>query len=207
MLDLKWVGPGLKILDFDTETRPITYLGSDFTTGEPTALAWGFAHEGRRGIRCYAVSHEGHKGIDQRREMLEAFHVAYDEADVVTGHYIRGFDLPVIMGAMLDAGLPPLSDKLTIDTKQDLLKRKYVSASQESLGAMLGLKAPKVPMDQIKWRSANRFTPEGVTLTRRRVVGDVVQHMELRRKLTDMGWLTPPRMWTGSGNIEGGYVP
>ena len=57
---------------------------------------------------------------------------------------------------------------------------------------MLGIDAPKVQMDQKKWREANRLTPEGIALTKERVVGDVIQHMELRNALIELGWLDPP---------------
>ena len=74
---------------------------------------------------------------------------------------------------------------------------------------MLGLNYPKVKMDQTKWRSANRLTPEGLALTRERVVGDVLQHIELRQRLLDLGYLCPPTLWS-SGNhnrSETNYTP
>ena len=30
----------MRVLDFDIENRPLSYLGSDFTTAEVTAIAW-----------------------------------------------------------------------------------------------------------------------------------------------------------------------
>jgi hypothetical protein len=91
--------------------------------------------------------------------------------------------------------LPTLPDKLVQDTKTQLVRRKGISGSQENLAAMLLLEHDKVKMNQIKWRAANRLTPEGLALTRERVVGDVQQHMEMRRRLLDLGYLTAPRLW------------
>jgi hypothetical protein len=208
-----WTGDGLAILDFDIENRPLSYLGSDYTTGEVTAIAWQVVGKPRTadcvvlGVSCQ------HPGCDDvhcgetLEEVLSRFVAAYDEADMVTGHYIRGHDLPVLNGALLELGRAPLGDKLTHDTKNDLVNRKYLSASQENLGATLGLRAPKVKMDQAKWREANRLTPEGVELTKKRVVGDVRQHIELRQRLLEIGALRPPVMWSGRASKSTRYTP
>jgi hypothetical protein len=108
---------------------------------------------------------------------------------------------------MLDIGRAPLSDKLSHDTKNDLRRSKYVSKSQENLGASLEIPAPKVKMNQQMWRSANRLTPEGVELTRKRVVGDIKQHVQMREELMRRGWLGPPKVWTSAGALTGAYVP
>jgi hypothetical protein len=139
--------------------------------------------------------------------MLWAFRQAYDAADIVTGHYIRGFDLPLLNGAALELGLEPLGPTLAQDTKGDLVRFSGLSKSQENLGAMLGLRHPKVGMDQASWRAANRLTPEGIERTRKRVVGDVRQHVEMRAALLDRGMLGPPRPWSpGAGTVKP-YTP
>ena len=189
----------LRILDFDTENRPLTYLGSDYTTADLTAIAWSWNEPDS--IECHLV------GDDPRsqEDMLLAFRAAYDQADVVTGHYIRGHDLPIINGAMVELGLPPLRSVLSSDTKLDMISTQRVSMSQESLAAILGIKAPKVQMTQAMWRAANRLTPEGVRLTRERVVGDVRQHILMRREMVRRGLLGSPRRWP-SREVHG-YVP
>jgi hypothetical protein len=178
----------LRVLDFDLENRPLTYLGSDFTTADITAIAAGFC--GEKKIHCWLL------GPDSTDEMLRGFVDLYDEADIATGHYIRRHDLPIINGALLEYGMPPLKRKLTSDTKLDLLKRAGVSAGQESLAAMMGTEAPKVQMNQPKWRTANRLEPDGIELTRQRVVGDIKQHQQMRQALLDRGWLGPPKTWS-----------
>lgn len=200
---MRFEGDGLRILSFDTECRPLSYLGNDFTTAEVTAIAAAWVQPGGRtlGMRCWLL------GVDDPVDMLVGFAALWEKADMVTGHYVRGFDNAVVNGAMLDNGLPPLSDKLTHDTKLDLVKRKYVSASQENLAASLGVAAPKVKMNQQMWREANRLTPEGIALTRKRVVGDVRQHVQLRQALIDLGWLGAPRVWRSSGHLSGTYTP
>ena len=185
MIAVKW--PRLRVLDFDIENRPLSYMGEDYTSGEVTAIAWQFVGESRG--RCVLL------GRETPHEMLEAFDEAYSQADLVTGHYIRKHDLPIISGALLEGGLPPLLPKLTQDTKLDLIKHKYLSASQESLAEMLEVPFPKVHMTQPGWREANRLTPEGIKKTAARVIGDVRQHIAMRAKLLACGALGPPKIW------------
>jgi hypothetical protein len=179
----------LRILDVDIENRPLSYLGQDYTTCEITGIAvcW---HGQPKHMRVWLL------GRDTPLTMLKGFREYYDDADMVTGHYIRMHDLPIINGAMVEYGLPPLSEKLTCDTKLDLVKKGQAwSASQENLAAMMGLSAPKVQMNTPKWREANRLTPAGLKLTERRVTGDVLQHMALRDALVDRGLLSEPKVW------------
>lgn len=185
-LRLRSVGP-FRILDFDIENRPLSYLGMDFTTADITAIAASFV--GEKKVHVWLL------GVHTGEEILESFHALYDAADCVTGHYIRKHDLPIINGAMIEHGLRSLTPKLSSDTKIDLVKRHGVSASQESLADMLGVAAPKIQMNQKKWREANRLTRAGIAETKRRVVGDIVQHKELRLRLLERGLLGPPREW------------
>jgi len=177
-----------RVLDFDIENRPLAYLGDDYTTAEITAVAW-----------CWVGQPETLTsrtlGDYKLRTILIEFVARYNVADIVTGHYIRGHDLPVINGALLELGLPPLGQKMTSDTKLDLVARKYVSASQENLGEMFGISAAKVHMSNTAWREANRLTKRGRAMTRERVEDDVKQHMALRAVLLERGLLGAPKVW------------
>jgi len=114
---------------------------------------------------------------------------------MVTGHYIRGYDLPTLNAAYLEAGFSPLSDKLSQDTKLDLARKQGLGGSQRDLAAMLGVRAPKYAMHQTQWRSANRLEPEGIAETKRRATSDVRQHIAMRAALLAIGALGPPRVW------------
>ena len=175
------------ILDFDIENRPLSYLGMDFTTAEITAIA------------CKWVGEDAHRvwllGEDDPQRMLEQFRELYVEADLVTGHYIRNHDLPIINGALAEYGLPALPRKMTCDTKNDLVGFKGISKSQENLCAMFEITAPKVQMNQVKWREANRLTRRGLALTEKRVVGDIYQHERLREELLARDLLKQSKPW------------
>lgn len=188
-----------RVLDFDLENRPLSYLGSDFTTAEVTAIAWAWAGSGRVTVRLL--------GDHTLPDILAEFVEVYQQADMVTGHYITGHDLPMLNGALMECRMAPLPDKLVSDTKTHLIRSKGLSLSQESLGAMFRLDHQKVQMNQSKWRAANRLTKAGLAEVRQRVTGDVRQHMDLRNELLAAGYLAAPQMWrSGSSRVEP-YVP
>ena len=188
----------LRVLDFDIENRPLTYLGSDFTTAEVTAIAWAWVDK-PEDVTVYLL------GETDLPEILQAFVAVWNQADLVTGHFLRGHDIPMINGALVEFGMPMLCDRMTSDTKLDFGRTKGISLSQESLAAMRNLEKPKVQMNQAKWREANRLTPEGLAWVRERASGDVQQHIELRRELAQ--YLGPPRLWrSGSAPVET-YTP
>jgi len=188
----------LRILDIDLENRPLSYLGSDWTTDEITAIAYSWADQ--KAVHTFLLNREGEYEDDAGAPyypalMLEYLKRVLLEADVVTGHFIRRHDLPLLNGACLEYGLHPLPELLTQDTKSDLVSAKGMSKSQENLGEALNLPAPKQHMNQVEWRRANRLTTNGVALTRARVVADVVQHKALRKALVAQGLLRPPCIW------------
>jgi len=189
-----------RILDFDIENRPLSYLGSDFTTAEVTAISWCWTNTPEAVTVCLL-------GELRLEDILREFCEAYAQADLVTGHFIRGHDLPMINGALVECRMPLLGDKLTSDTKLDFARTKGISLSQESIADMLRIEAAKVHMRQSMWRAANRLTPEGLRMVRERVVGDVRQHLRTREECLKLGYLGPPKEWrSGSARAES-YTP
>lgn len=184
---LRWTkGRSYRILDFDCENRPLEYKG-DWTTGEVTAI--GASWLGSREVDARLLT----LNPDSAYDMLTWFRELYDEAGMVTGHYVHKHDLPLLSGAMLEHGLPKLTPKLVSDTHGDLPKKKDLSYSQEDLADMYDLAEKKF---HPRWRESNRLTPRGIAETEARVVGDVKQHKALRVRLIAHGALKGPRMWT-----------
>ena len=191
----------MRVLDFDVEARPLHWIAGDYVSREITAMAWAWVHD-PEAVTCYLL------GETDPVVMLRAFVEAYNQADLVTGHYIVGYDLLMINGAMTEYGLPSLGDKMVQDTKVHFIKRAGLSSSQENLGAMLGLSHPKVKMDQSRWRAANRLGLEGRALARERVIGDVKQHIEMRQRLLELGYLGPAKKWkSNSSEPLAAYTP
>lgn len=181
------VGGG-RVLDFDIENRPLSYWVPDMPTAEVTAIA-----------SCWIGQPDSLEvvvlGRETAIEMLLHFVARYKQADLVTGHYIRKHDLPILNGALLELGLPTLGPKLTSDTKLDMVKKGDIPATQEFLLDTLAVPFEKYHMTQTKWREANRLTPAGIALTEKRVSSDVLGHIAMREEMMKRGLLGPPRMW------------
>lgn len=184
----------LRILDFDIENRPLSYWVPDNPTAEITAIA-----------SCWADDMNSMEvlllGEVDGAEMLRRFVDRYNEADIVTGHYIRKHDLPILNGSLMEFGLPLLGPKMSCDTRLDMMKKADLPATQEFLIETLGVPVPKVHMTQADWREANRLTPEGLRKTKARVAGDVLGHMLLRLAMVERGMLRAPSVWRPGGGV------
>lgn len=193
-----------KILDLDVECRPMSWYAGDFVTKEITAIAWRFVDEAEEATKCWLLtpSKTWQQHMNKRRQGMQRFLKDYNAADAVTGHYIRGFDLSLINATCVRLSLPPLSAKLTHDTKSDLIRMSGLSKSQENLAAYFDLKHIKEKMSTHTWEQANSLVQEGREETRRRVVGDVNQHCEFRVELLKRGALQPMVMWTSGARPE-----
>ena len=189
-------GPAKRVLDFDIENRPLSYWYDGQSTAEVTGIAWAFVDQPKKIEVALLQPHmTDAEWRESMTSMLTRFCEAYAQADVVTGHYIRMHDLPIINMQLIEMGLPILGPKETIDTKLDLVKFKDIPKTQEHLSDMLGVDAPKIQMSQMKWRRANRITVEGIPLAEERARGDVHQHMRLRRTLEERGLLRGSKVW------------
>lgn len=193
------------ILDFDIEARPLGWYGGDWVHKEVTAIAWAWILPGNTRSKVYALQMD-HNSRSQRK-MLEGFVRMYVEADIVVGHWIRSFDLPILQAAMVDNDLPLLGEKMTVDTKSDLIRLGGISKSQENLASYLGIESPKMPMSMQDWREANRLTRRGLKLVRERVMADVVQNVAMYQALQELDLLGPPKLWIPGTSVSGDYTP
>lgn len=177
----------LRVLDFDIETRRIGFHSAGrFAPDGCEPVTIGAAFDGDP-VSVWSLNPKWNER--DARYMVTRFKRLYDEADMVTGHYIRKFDLPILNGACLEWGLGPLSPKLVLDTKTDLLDVAGLSKSQENLSALLRLEESKFHMNDNGWRAVARLLPDALELAKTRVVSDVLQHQSLRVALAD--WLKP----------------
>ena len=177
-----------RVLDIDVECLPGHWIAADYVSKIITAVAWKWV--GERGHASVLTHYETPPG--SMAETLAAF---VEDADLVVGHYIRGFDLPLLNGNLLRAGRPPLEPVLTVDTKLDLVKTHGRSLSQRNLAAMVGVRAPKVDVTLAEWEAFNTRTPGACDKGVERVRGDVVQNIALYKRLAELGWLGGPRVW------------
>lgn len=190
----------LRILDFDCECRPMAFYG-EWVTKEITAIAWRTIGQKSTHYWLLEPTETWDEHQAKKREGLLQFLSAYERADIVTGHYIRGFDLPLVNAHCVDLGVHPLGPKLSHDTKGDLISMHGISKSQQNMAAHLD-DSVKEGMDTAKWELANSLVREGRSETRRRVVGDVKQHIQFRQSLLDRHALKPPTVWTSGAKLE-----
>jgi hypothetical protein len=179
-----------RVLDFDIETRRIGFhsAGKFSPDGcEPVIIAAGWADEEQ--VYVWTIQE------CSPFQMLRNFRHLWDMAGIVTGHYIRKFDLPIINGALLEHGLPLLSPKLTQDTHGDFVRIAGMSKSQENLSLMLRTGSKKVHMADNDWREIARKVPEAMVRGAERCKGDVIQHKQDRLALLAAGALKAPKVW------------
>jgi hypothetical protein len=181
--------PG-RVLHFDCEARPLSFWQPDQPTTEITAISSAWADDIAGTIETSLL------GEHTQQEMLAAIVARWNEATVVTAHYGLRYDAPLINGALIEYNMGTLEPKLFSDTKEHLVKFKFIPKTQEHLSDMMGTFQTKEHMRQSQWREANRLTTEGLQETRRRVEGDIYQHYELRQELLKRGLLGPPTLWT-----------
>jgi hypothetical protein len=186
-----------RILTVDWECLPGHWIGADYTSRIVTALAWSWSDQPDV---INVMTHYDYT----RPVMADEFGLLCAAADVVTGHWVTGFDLPVGNGARLRENLPPMQGtSWASDTKAHLSKTSGRSLSQQNLAASLGCKAPKIQVTLKDWEEFNLRTPGYREAGEERVVGDVRQHQEMRAKLIELGWLTAPQRWMPNVRVAG----
>lgn len=178
----------LRIIDFDMECQPGHWIGGDYVSKVVTAIAWRYRDEKAYHVRTHYDTEPG--------VMAETLASKLLQADIITGHYIRGFDLPLLNGALLDAGLSPLPRLTTVDTKLDLNRAHGRSLSQKNLSGMLGVAAPKVDLTLSEWEGFNLRREGFRRKGEQRVVGDIKQHCELYDRLVELDWISSPKTWS-----------
>ena len=188
-----------RVVTIDIECRPGHWISGDYVSKIITAVAWKWSDAHQVVVLDhYETSPKG---------MALTLAAEIQRADLVVGHFIRLFDLPLLNGELLRVGGLPLAPVSTLDTKLDLLVAHGRSKSQENLAAMLGLEAPKIHMTNDDWERFNAKDPALRFKGRDRVRCDVEQNEALRAKLASLGWLRAPTTWRPSTLWTGSYRP
>jgi hypothetical protein len=173
-----------RCLDFDVETRAKGFGDPDWVPQEVTAIAWSWCDEDHV---YYATLLDG---IDY---MFVSFVEAYDEADIVTGHNVLRFDLPVLNSDLMRHDYPPLKAKKVQDTMR-IVKTKGFKKGQDNLSTLLHNPVPKMAMNWQEWQDAYEESDWRTIIDR--VVSDVRGHKLLRAEMLARGWLRPARVWS-----------
>lgn len=181
----------LKILDFDVETIAAGFADPEWVPQKITCVAWSWV--GSDEVESRICGPFGIFGKPQRRiTMLKPLLKAIGEADMLTGHNITRFDLPVINAECMRLGLEPIRRALVQDTMK-LVRSKGFKKGQDVLGRLLKLENEKLALDWQAWQDA--YDETGWPIVRERAESDVLMHKEIRDELLDLDYLKPPIAW------------
>lgn len=157
-----------------------------------TCVAWSWI--GSDDVHSRVCGVEGLFGKPQQRaEMLSELLSQIAEADILTGHNIARFDLPVVNAEAMRLGLEPIRSILVQDTMR-LVRAKGFKKGQDVLGHWLKVRDQKMPLDWQQWQDGYA-EPDWATI-RQRAESDVVMHKQIRLQLLERDLLKPPRKWS-----------
>lgn len=183
--------PKGKILTFDLEARPTAWIGGDYVGRSLTAYAFKYLGEDKTYRDAIKPGDYDHWAM-----MVEHLAEAVDEATLCVGHYVRGFDFPLLNADLERVGAPSLSRRLSIDTKIDRLQGDGLSQSLENLANRYELDTQKMPMREPMWEEFNLWqTERSRKWVIERVVTDVQGTEQLFVALEKAGRLKTPAAW------------
>lgn len=182
----------VRILDFDIETIAAGFADPDWVPQKVTCIAWSWIGSDEVRVKTCGGSAGLYEKPAKRQAMLADFLVDYHRADMVTGHNLLRFDLPVLNADIMRLGLPPLGAKLVQDTMR-LPKSKGFKKGQDNLAGLLETYERKLALDWQQWEAAYRTPGWPVVMDRAR--SDVIMHKEMRALLIERGMLKAATTW------------
>jgi len=179
-----------RILDFDIETVAAGYADPDWVPHIVTAWAcsWTDEDDVRYDVLPVARLHDK----TWRRRFLAPLVDRIAQARVLTGHNIIRFDLPVLGAELMRLDMPLLGPVLVQDTIR-VPRSKGFKKGQDNMSTLLKVPLPKKALNWQEWHDA--YAEPDLGTVRERVVGDVMQHKQLRAEMLERGWLQAPRVW------------
>ena len=181
-----------RILDFDVETVAAGFADPEWVPQKITCVAWSWI--GSDDVETRVCGPKGIFGRPEKRAaMLRPLVAAIRQADMVTGHNIRRFDLPIVNSECLRLGLDPLPRLLVQDTIR-IVRTKGFKKGQDNLGRVLEVEERKLSLDWQAWQDA--YDEPGWKTVRARAAQDVRQHKLIRAEMIGRGWLRDPVTWT-----------
>ncbi len=182
-----------RILDWDVETVAAGFADPNWVPQKITCVAWSWV--GSDVVESRVCGSRGLFGNPAlRRHMLKPLLDAIAEADMLTGHNLIRFDLPVVNAECMRLGLDPIGAVLVQDTMR-VRRAKGFKKGQDNLGTMYGIAQEKLALSWQQWQDA--YDERGWKTIIQRAESDVVMHKALRLKMIEAGHLKPPVTWRG----------
>jgi len=195
---LRGAGSGV-VLDFDFESKPL-WFWYEKPTAIITSVSYMYVYNGIVDHDSITTQIPSMKTREDYMDWLYEFTDTLKGADVLTGHNIDRFDLPLFQAQLIRFGLPGLPKLMTQDTMR-LPKKRDISVSQESLlnydqikpECPLGFPVYKDHLSIPQWEDAALGWNDEILIER--PMSDVHGHVHLREVLLDKGYLAKPRAW------------
>jgi DNA polymerase elongation subunit (family B) len=182
-----------KILDFDLETVAAGFDDPQWVPQKITCVAWSWI--GENPVESHICTPLGLFGDPSlRKDMLEALLAEISRADMLTGHNLERFDLPVLNAECMRLGLSAIRSVVVEDTMR-LVRAKGFKRGQDNIVELFGLPRKKMALNWQEWQNA--YDQDGWRTVRERCESDVLGHKEMRLKLLQYGYLRKPRKWIG----------
>lgn len=180
-----------RILDWDMETIAAGFADPQWVPQKITCVAWSWV--GQDSVESRIATSEGLFSRPERRaKMLEPLIEAINEADMLIGHNLLRFDLPILQSEMLRLGFDPLGPVLVHDTMR-IVKTKGFKKGQDNLISLTHTPIPKMPLSWQEWQEA--YEEKAWQTVVERCESDVLGHKILYAEMKKRGWLKPPTMW------------
>lgn len=155
-----------------------------------TCAAWSWV--GEEDVHSVITGKDGFFDHGLRVERLLPLLDAIAEADVVTGHNLVRFDLPVLNAELMRSAGQPL-DPIDVEDTIRLPKTKGLKKGLDNLARILGVPGEKLPLNWTEWDEA--YEEDGWPEVIRRCESDVILHKQQRQAAIDAGWGKPAREW------------
>ena len=179
----------LRILDLDIETVAAGYADPGWVPH--TITAWAASWNDPDRVECRALPVRHFYDRKARRRFLGPLLKLISQADLLTGHNLFRFDLPVIQAEAMRLELPPLTPVRVQDTMR-ILKSKGFKKGQDNLVALLRT-GEKKALNWQQWQDA--YAEPSLATVKERNIGDVRDHIVLRTRMLGLGWLRRSVMW------------
>lgn len=130
----------------------------------------------------HRVTKDEYRGLPVigRRAGLEWIRGVIEDADVLVGHNLSGFDIGTINGELMLQNLPLLPEREVIDTLNDGPRGVFQQRSLANRLSRLDDTVEKPHVDPVVWEAAfNEFEPEALREVYTRAVTDVQGHIDL----------------------------
>jgi hypothetical protein len=130
-LDIEKTPPHVATYELYNTTVPLYHVIQDSFV---PSISWAWNEHGE--AQNVNVMHDVKRFINDHTDdyhVIKTIHGEIEKADVIVGHYVKGFDWKVITGLFVLHKLPPIEKKLCVDTLAEAKKYKFLSNKLDHL--------------------------------------------------------------------------